>query len=197
MPKLTGTQLIILSAAARREDCAILPLPRKLKLDSNAAATIFKDLLQKKLIAEQPSSSDAAAWRDGEDGQRMMLVATTAGLRAIGAAAADERTVAPKAGKKARRGPKGKSPTSERSGRTRRGDAAAAGSAVRPGTKQAQVIDLLRRPKGASIAELAEVTAWQPHSVRGVIAGALKKKLGLAVISERTEDGERRYRIRA
>jgi hypothetical protein len=52
-------------------------------------------------------------------------------------------------------------------------------------------------PTPGSIAELVEATAWQPHSVRGVIAGALKKKLGLAVTAERTEDGERRYRIKA
>jgi hypothetical protein len=51
--------------------------------------------------------------------------------------------------------------------------------------------------RGASIAELVEATAWQPHSIRGVIAGALKKKLGLAVTAERSEDGERRYRIKA
>src|SRR4029077_16099795 len=76
-----------------------------------------------------------------------------------------------------------------------RGGVADAGPAVRPGTKQAQVIDLLRRPQGASIAELVEATGWQQHSVRGVIAGALKKKLGLAVTSKKAEDGERRYWI--
>ena len=196
MPKLTDTQLIILSAAARRDDGAILPLPRKLKLDSDATATVFKDLLKKKLIAEQPSSSEAAVWRDGEDGERMMLVATTAGLHAIGAAAVDEGTSTPK---KARWGSKRKAPTSRMSPRTRRsrGSAADAGPAVRPGTKQAQIIDLLRRPQGASVAELVEATTWQAHSVRGVIAGALKKKLGLAVTAERSEDGERRYRIKA
>jgi hypothetical protein len=57
------------------------------------------------------------------------------------------------------------------------------------------VIGLLRRSKGASIQEIMKVTGWQAHSVRGVISGALKKKLGLAVVSEKTEAGERRYRI--
>src|SRR4029077_11337918 len=89
MPKLTDTQLIILAAAAKRDDGAILPLPKKLKLDSHAGATVFRDLLKKRLIAEKAASSEAAAWRDGEDGQRMMLVATKAGRRAIGAAAAN------------------------------------------------------------------------------------------------------------
>ena len=197
MPKLTDTQLIILAAAAKRDDGAILPLPKKLKLDSHAGATVFHDLLKKRLIAETAASSEAAAWRDGEAGQRMMLVATKAGRRAIGAAAANERTVTPKAGMKGRRGSRRTAPTSPtyRWTRRSRGGVAEAGPAVRPGTKQAQVIDLLRRPQGASIAELVKATGWQQHSVRGVIAGALKKKLGLAVTSKKAEDGERRYGI--
>jgi hypothetical protein len=199
MIKLTDTQLVILAAAARREDCAILPLPRKLKLAGNATATVFENLLEKKLIAEQPGSSAAAAWRDGENGERMMLVATAAGLRAIGAAPANQGTSTPKAAKKAQRGSNRKAPASGMSRPTRRSEdsAAHAGPAVRPGTKQAQVIDLLRRPQGASIAELIKATGWQRHSVRGIIAGALKKKLGITVTAERTEDGERRYRIGA
>jgi hypothetical protein len=82
MPKLTDTQLIILAAAAKRNDGAIL-LPKKLKLDSHAGATLFPDLLKKRLIAEKAASRAAAAWRDGENGQRMMLVVTKAGRRAI------------------------------------------------------------------------------------------------------------------
>ncbi len=66
---------------------------------------------------------------------------------------------------------------------------------VRPGTKQALMIDLLKRKKGATIEEIVEVTGWQPHSVRGAISGALKKDLGLAVASERVGDGSRVYRI--
>ncbi len=67
--------------------------------------------------------------------------------------------------------------------------------AVRPGTKQALLIDLLKRKKGATIEEIVEATGWQAHSVRGTISGTLKKKLGLAVISEKPGDGPRRYRI--
>lgn len=52
MPKLTDTHLIILAAAAKREDGAVLPLPKKLKLDSHAAATVFQELLKKRLIAD-------------------------------------------------------------------------------------------------------------------------------------------------
>ncbi len=68
-------------------------------------------------------------------------------------------------------------------------------AAVRPGTKQALLIDLLKRKKGATIDEAVEATGWQPHSVRGAISGTLKKKLGLKVTSEKPGDGRRRYRI--
>ncbi len=67
--------------------------------------------------------------------------------------------------------------------------------AVRPGTKQALLIDLLKRKKGATIEEIVAATGWQPHSVRGAISGTLKKKLGLMVTSEKPGDGPRRYRI--
>ena len=64
-----------------------------------------------------------------------------------------------------------------------------------PATKQEAIIDLLKRPKGASIADLMNATGWQAHSVRGAISGSLKKKLGLAVTSEPVEDRGRVYRI--
>lgn len=66
--------------------------------------------------------------------------------------------------------------------------------ATRPDSKQARVIALLRRPKGATIAELVEATGWQQHSVRGVLSGALKKRLGL-MIESRQEPRGRVYRI--
>jgi len=56
------------------------------------------------------------------------------------------------------------------------------------------VIAALRTPTGASVTDLMAITGWQMHSVRGAIAGALKKKRGLRVISTR-RDGERNYRI--
>src|SRR6266404_2681024 len=65
MPKLTDTQLIILSGAAKRDDGSVLPLPKKLKLDGDIIAGIFKDLLKKKLVAEQPASPGSPVWREG------------------------------------------------------------------------------------------------------------------------------------
>lgn len=62
-------------------------------------------------------------------------------------------------------------------------------------SKQAQLIAMLKRPDGATIAEVVETLAWQPHTVRGAIAGALKKKLGLKVESEKVDERGRVYRL--
>ena len=72
---------------------------------------------------------------------------------------------------------------------------AASAADPRAGSKQAQVIGLLQRPEGATIDEMAAAMGWQRHSVRGLISGALKKKLGLPVVSEKTERG-RLYRLK-
>jgi len=68
------------------------------------------------------------------------------------------------------------------------------GRKVQNGTKIAKVISLLRGPKGATIDAMRKVTGWQAHSVRGALAGAIKKKLGLDIVSEKTGD-VRTYRI--
>ena len=61
--------------------------------------------------------------------------------------------------------------------------------------RRRMLIAMLRRPEGATIAQVIEATGWQPHTVRGAISGALKKKRGLEVTSEKNESGERVYRI--
>jgi len=62
-------------------------------------------------------------------------------------------------------------------------------------SKQAKLIELLERQEGATIAQLVKVLGWQAHTVRGAISGALKKKLGLTVTSEKAEGGARVYRV--
>ena len=67
--------------------------------------------------------------------------------------------------------------------------------AIKKQTKQQICLALLSRPEGATIEELQAVTGWQQHSVRGFLAGAVKKKLGLTLFSEKPEGEPRRYRI--
>ena len=192
MPKLTDTQLVILSAAAQRDGGAVLPLPASLTINKGAAAAVLKSLVKRGLIAEQPAGRDDEPWRE-VDGQRMTLAVTEAGLEAIGvetdhAPAVSAGTAKTKPKKKRRA--KAATPVAS-------ADAALHGSspAVRPGTKQALLIDLLRRDGGATIGEIVEAIGWQPHSVRGAISGAVKKKLGLIVASETVDGRGRVYRI--
>jgi hypothetical protein len=62
-------------------------------------------------------------------------------------------------------------------------------------SKQTRLIAMLKLPDGATIVEIAAALSWQMHTVRGAIAGALKKKLGLAVTSEKIDGRGRVYRI--
>ena len=66
---------------------------------------------------------------------------------------------------------------------------------TRENSKQAEVIRMLQRPEGATIGQICESTGWQAHTVRGTFAGAFKKKLGLTITSDKTQGGERIYRI--
>ncbi|SRR6266566_42818 len=66
---------------------------------------------------------------------------------------------------------------------------------ARSSTKHARIIAMLRTPAGATIASLVTATKWQQHSVRGFLAGVIRKKLGLNLVSEQTDKG-RVYRIK-
>ncbi len=66
---------------------------------------------------------------------------------------------------------------------------------TREHSKQATVIQMLQRPEGATVAQICASTGWQSHTARGCLAGALKKKLGLTITSEKPQGGERTYRI--
>jgi hypothetical protein len=94
--------------------------------------------------------------------------------------------VAPQKGKSAKKAsPSKKAP---------KGAKKAAGA--RGGSKAAKVVDLLKRPDGATLKELMKATGWQAHSVRGFISGTLGKKMGLTVKSTKGEDGQRSYSIK-
>ena len=66
---------------------------------------------------------------------------------------------------------------------------------TRENSKQATVIQMLRRSEGATVQQICETTGWQAHTVRGTFAGAFKKKLGLTIVSDKAQGGERVYRI--
>ena len=66
---------------------------------------------------------------------------------------------------------------------------------TRENSKQAQVLAMLRRDEGATLAQICALTGWQQHTVRGTFAGAFKKKLGLTIDSSKETGAERVYRI--
>ena len=111
-------------------------------------------------------------------------IVTDAAYEALGRPRPDQTAAeaATPAGKKAARKAKA-APKTEAAPRTREN------------SKQAQVIAMLKRPEGATIAQICEATNWQAHTVRGTFAGAFKKKLGLTVTSDKAEGGVRVYRI--
>jgi len=110
----------------------------------------------------------------------------------------------PKANKKARVAPKSAHVTTKT---TRSGKKASAtkktpkgakkASSVRDGSKTGKVVDLLKRPDGATLKELMKATGWQAHSVRGFLSGTISKKMGLTVTSTKGEGGERIYSFKA
>ena len=189
MPKLTDTQLVILSAAAQRQDRAVLPLPTSLRIKGGAVTKTLESLCKKGLLEEKPATRNAAVWREGEGGRRLMLVITDSGLQAIGVAA-DEKTSKQPTPTKAR--------AKRRSRRTLRKPTAATPkgtkpqTAVRPGTKQAILINLLKRKKGATIEAIVAALDWQPHTVRAALTRL--RQNGLAIDRAR-HDGVSRYRI--
>ena len=96
---------------------------------------------------------------------------------------------------------KSKTPaTKSKSAKTARKTVKAAAPAAtvarhRSGTKQALLIEMLSRESGATIADLVAASGWLPHTIRGAMAGALKKKLGLTITSEKIEGRGRVYRV--
>ena len=122
----------------------------------------------------------------------------TAEPATVGATQATAATGGDKAAPGATKGKPAQTPTTSRKGHQR--PAMADGEAkterrARTDTKQAKLIAMLEAKDGATVDEIAAAFGWQAHTVRGAIYGALKKKLGLEVASEKVEGRGRVYRI--
>jgi Protein of unknown function (DUF3489) len=203
MTKLSDTQLVILSAAAQRDDLSVLPLPDSLTLKGGALNKVMDSLRNRGLIRVL-----------GGDGGPERVVITSEGMAAIGVEADDEAAAAADTGATSAEADnaadapapateangaampakgKGKTKATKAAPSNSEPEAAPAGEPAakptpRAGTKQAKMIELLKRPEGATVEQIATATGWQHHTIRGAISGALKKKLGLTVEATRTRE---------
>jgi hypothetical protein len=179
--KLTQTQRRLLAAASQRDDGALKRPPH---LTSGAAVKVVAKLLAEGLIEEIQSRGPLPVWRRDGDNVHTLRI-TRRGRQAIrvdeGTTAADELPKKPPA-----RSAKSRHSTHPRP--------AAEAAQPRANSKQANVIAMLSRRQGATIAAIMKVTGWQQHSVRGFLAAVVRKKLRLTLGSDKVGD-ERVYRI--
>ena len=171
----SDTQSLILSRAATRPDNLALPLPEGLV--GAAAKMVVGKMIARGWLEEVEASSSRGEpmWRETGDGHGTTLIATEAGLEAIGIEPLVASAVASARKAKAKAEP---APYDTDTAKP---------VAIRAGTKQAQIIAMLQRPEGATVAEMVEASGWLAHTVRGCISGALKKKLGLPITAEKVE----------
>ena len=176
MTKLTETQSIILSAGAQRPENIALPLPKGLA--GAAAKMAVTKMMDHGWLQEVDANlrKGEPLWRETGDGHGTTLVVTDAGLLAIGIEPVVVKTVVA-IREHASKAAAPKLPTQ------------------RAGTKQAQIIAMMQRPRGATVAEMVEATGWLAHTVRASISGALKKKLGLPITAEKVEGRGTVYRL--
>jgi hypothetical protein len=174
--KLTDTQLVMLSAAAEREDLC-LRAPDKMK---GAILTKTSDKLVKLgLVREVRAKAGMPVWRR-DDGQIYAFKLTKAALKAIAVNEESEQAIATN---KATR-PQRQLNTTDARGPHVIGERAKT-LRTRTGSKLAKVIDLLRRSEGATIHNLMEATGWLPHTTRAALTGLRKR--GHKIVLDRSE----------
>jgi hypothetical protein len=185
MAKLTDTQLIVLSAAAARDDgVAVLPT----KVNRAAASKVGVSLVRRKLMREVRAKRGMPVWRQGEDGRPISLIITRAGRDAIGVE---------EDGSAERQRPINELPrttdarTRENSGEKASIDGGA--TSPRAGTKQALVIAMLCTKRGATLDALVDATGWLPHTTRAALMGLRKR--GFAIERTREDGSDSIYRI--
>jgi hypothetical protein len=184
MPKLSDTQLMLLSSATQRDGLVVLPA----RLKGGAATKVVKPLLARGLVTEVPSKPDIPAWRrDETEGQSYALVITRAGRKAINVEDEGEQPDQP-AEKPARKSRRAAKPAGRKGAKRAAGD-----RAPRAGTKLALVIDMLGARGGATIDALVKATGWLPHTTRAALTDVRKR--GYRIEKARGKDGATRYRI--
>ena len=177
MTKLTETQTIILTAGAQRPDNIALPLPKGLA--GAAAKMAVTKMIDRGWLQEVDANlrRGEPLWRETGDGHGTTLVVTDAGLLAIGIVPVVATVGAIHENPAEMPVPKVPTP--------------------RAGTKQAKLITMLQAPDGATMEEIVAATGWLAHTARGAMSGALGKKLGLVVTSEKDAARGRVYRLPA
>ena len=165
--QLSDAQAVILSTACAREDGAVFPVTASLK--GGAVGNVCKSLLKLGLIEEIPAADLNTVYRHDEERGPITLRATPLAYSTLGIA--DEQDETP--------------PVETPPAPVQR----------RKGTKQEALIAMLSAEGGASIDEIVAALEWRPHTIRGAMSGALKKKLGLTITSEKVDGRGRCYRI--
>ena len=197
--QLSDAALVLLSAAADREGCMVLPAPASLRVRGGALHKVLTKLLRQGIVEEVGVNSPEQAWRSDEQGSRLGLKATAAGLNAIGAPAMQEQpTLRPsRTPRKERPGKKPGRPSGSRDS----AQPAAAGArpdqlvaaAAKPGSKQALLVEQLSRPAGARIGDLVSLLGWQAHTVWAALTRL--RQAGHTIDRSRDEQGDTVYRI--
>ena len=183
MTNLTETQTIILSGGAQRPKNIALPLPKGLA--GAAAKMAVTKMIEHGWLQEVDANlrRGEPLWRETGDGHGTTLVVTDAGLLAIGIEPVVVKTVI------AIRKHAAETPAPQ--------EVTATQPKQRVGTKQAMLIEMLRRPEGGTMEEIMAATGWLAHTARGAMSGALGKKLGLVVTSEKDDLRGRVYKLPA
>lgn len=150
-------------------------------------------MIKSGLIYECPAGPDEPTWRDAEGDDRQTLRITETGLKVVGVIPLNQEgaTGTARAHLIEPHGDNDPSATGNASVLAEHGD----DSGSRKVSKQATVIDLLKRPEGSTVDEIMAATGWQAHSVRSAISGTVKRKLGFTVTSQKVEGHGRVYRI--
>jgi Protein of unknown function (DUF3489) len=186
MPNFTDSQLIVLSKAAARDDGAAVT-PRG--MDKAPAAKVGSSLIARKLMREIRSKPGMPIWRE-MDGKNFSLVITRTGRNAI--RVADDATASHHSATKVAQ-LDAASKARKASGAAAQPELRSIDGAPRPGSKQALVVDMLRKSDGASLDALIKATGWLPHTTRAALTGLRKR--GYSVERVRDETKGSLYRI--